>query len=135
MCFFFKSMRLSHLLKPYHRTSKRVHQQMLDGTSPSRKQSNELNNNETSTLNNNLLSVANAGHQVSFRASSKPFIIRPPASSLCPSFTNLSSKPLLVLINPKSGGKIGPKLLKKFGWHLNARQVFDLTQPGCPRFP
>lgn len=43
------------------------------------------------------------------------------------------SKPLLVLINPKSGGKIGPKLLKKFSWLLNTRQVFDLSQN--PKFP
>ena len=61
------------------------------------------------------------------------FIIRPPSSI---SNQNLSLvKPLLVLINPKSGGKLGPKLLKKFTWLLNARQVFDLTLPGCPKLP
>lgn len=133
---------MSHLLKPYHRTSKRVHQQL--DNSPSRKVSNEINANATvnlsnsdqsTTSNNNLLNVSNLSHQVSFRSAYKPFIIRPPSSNLGPSFTNLSSKPLLVLINPKSGGKLGPKLLKKFGYHLNARQVFDLTQSGCPRFP
>lgn len=39
-------------------------------------------------------------------------------------------KPVIVFINPKSGGNQGTKLLQKFQWHLNPRQVFDLTQGG-----
>lgn len=39
-------------------------------------------------------------------------------------------KPVIVFINPKSGGNQGVKLLQKFQWHLNPRQVFDLTQGG-----
>ncbi|KAI5732750.1 hypothetical protein M8J76_003712 [Diaphorina citri] len=52
----------------------------------------------------------------------KTFVIKPIPS------TNI--KPLIVFINPKSGGNQGAKLLQKFQWLLNPRQVFDLTQGG-----
>ncbi|KAM4601894.1 diacylglycerol kinase zeta-like [Polymixia lowei] len=52
----------------------------------------------------------------------KPFIIRPIPSPLM--------KPLLVFVNPKSGGNQGTKMLQSFMWYLNPRQVFDLSQGG-----
>uniref|UniRef100_A0A8C5QMS4 Diacylglycerol kinase n=1 Tax=Leptobrachium leishanense TaxID=445787 RepID=A0A8C5QMS4_9ANUR len=52
----------------------------------------------------------------------RPFIIRP---SPCPLM-----KPVLVFVNPKSGGNQGVKILQSFMWYLNPRQVFDLSQDG-----
>ncbi|XP_076064049.1 retinal degeneration A isoform X9 [Oratosquilla oratoria] len=52
----------------------------------------------------------------------KPFAIKP--------IPNANVKPVIVFINPKSGGNQGAKLMQKFQWLLNPRQVFDLTQGG-----
>ncbi|KAM9301546.1 diacylglycerol kinase zeta [Gastrophryne carolinensis] len=52
----------------------------------------------------------------------RPFIIRP---APCPLM-----KPVLVFVNPKSGGNQGIKILQSFMWYLNPRQVFDLSQGG-----
>ncbi|KAA0723471.1 Diacylglycerol kinase zeta [Triplophysa tibetana] len=52
----------------------------------------------------------------------KPFIVRPIPSQLM--------KPLVVFVNPKSGGNQGAKIIQSFMWYLNPRQVFDLSQGG-----
>jgi len=52
----------------------------------------------------------------------KIFIVKPIPSQ--------QAKPILVFINPKSGGNQGAKLLHKFYWLLNPRQVFDLSEGG-----
>jgi diacylglycerol kinase (ATP) len=56
--------------------------------------------------------------------SARPFCLKPIPSNI---------SPVLVFINPKSGGNQGAKLMQKFQWLLNPRQVFDMfdhTQGG-----
>ncbi|XP_078271229.1 diacylglycerol kinase zeta isoform X2 [Rhinoraja longicauda] len=54
----------------------------------------------------------------------RPFIIKPIPSNLM--------KPLLVFVNPKSGGNQGAKIIQSFMWYLNPRQVFDMCH-GSPK--
>lgn len=52
----------------------------------------------------------------------RTFVIKPIPSS--------HVKPIVVFINPKSGGNQGVEILQKFQWLLNPRQVFDLGISG-----
>lgn len=52
----------------------------------------------------------------------RTFVIKPMPSS--------HVKPIVVFINPKSGGNQGVEILQKFQWLLNPRQVFDLGISG-----
>lgn len=63
-----------------------------------------------------------AGKKKSKEKELRTFVIKPIPT---PNVT-----PVVVFINPKSGGNQGAKLLQKFQWLLNPRQVFDLTQGG-----
>ncbi|KAK6736506.1 hypothetical protein RB195_019285 [Necator americanus] len=65
------------------------------------------------------------------RQSKRPtrqFIVKPNDWSAGP------SQPLLVFVNPKSGGNKGSKALHTLCWLLNPRQVFDITSLKGPKF-
>ncbi|XP_055625331.1 eye-specific diacylglycerol kinase isoform X2 [Toxorhynchites rutilus septentrionalis] len=64
------------------------------------------------------------------KASKKASAPKEPRTFVVKPIPTANITPVLVFINPKSGGNQGAKLLQKFQWLLNPRQVFDLTQGG-----
>ena len=60
--------------------------------------------------------------QVRGKTCQPTFLLKPIPSPTC--------CPVIVFLNPKSGGNQGAKLIQKFQWWLNPRQVFDLSQGG-----
>lgn len=59
----------------------------------------------------------------------RPFIVKPMDVSITG-----PTQPLLVFVNPKSGGNKGSKALHTLCWLLNPRQVFDITALKGPKY-
>uniref|UniRef100_A0A0K0DP99 DAGKc domain-containing protein n=1 Tax=Angiostrongylus cantonensis TaxID=6313 RepID=A0A0K0DP99_ANGCA len=62
------------------------------------------------------------------RKTTRQFVVKPNEWSRGP------SQPLVVFVNPKSGGNKGSKALHTLCWLLNPRQVFDITSLKGPKF-
>uniref|UniRef100_A0A7E4V577 Diacylglycerol kinase n=1 Tax=Panagrellus redivivus TaxID=6233 RepID=A0A7E4V577_PANRE len=59
----------------------------------------------------------------------RPFVVKPMDQSIIG-----PTVPLLVFVNPKSGGNKGSKALHTLCWLLNPRQVFDITAMKGPKY-
>ncbi|KAL3104821.1 hypothetical protein niasHT_024020 [Heterodera trifolii] len=101
-----------------------------------------------------MLAYADAAAQKRSRRRSKyrAFVVKPPPPSRCSSsqahgvanaysrwataaqLQPLPIQPLLVFVNPKSGGNKGAKALNTLCWLLNPRQVFDVNVMRGPKY-
>uniref|UniRef100_A0AC34GT55 Diacylglycerol kinase n=1 Tax=Panagrolaimus sp. ES5 TaxID=591445 RepID=A0AC34GT55_9BILA len=59
----------------------------------------------------------------------RPFVVKPMDAAVI-----RPTQPLLVFVNPKSGGNKGSKALHTLCWLLNPRQVFDITALKGPKY-
>ncbi|ULU06531.1 hypothetical protein L3Y34_018406 [Caenorhabditis briggsae] len=74
-------------------------------------------------------SRAPSAHPRKHKRSHRQFVVKP--TDL---WSSGPSQPLLVFVNPKSGGNKGSKALHTLCWLLNPRQVFDITSLKGPKF-
>lgn len=113
----FHQLYMKHNASETHPTTGRRHHRRHSHATVSSSHTASLLSADSKPFATSSASITPYLHQVH-----RSFVIKPIPSA--------NSKPLLVFINPKSGGNQGAKLMQKFQWHLNPRQVFDLTQGG-----
>jgi diacylglycerol kinase (ATP) len=65
-------------------------------------------------------------HRKPLKRKYRPFVVKPMDQG--------PTQPLLVFVNPKSGGNKGNKALHTLCWLLNPRQVFDITALKGPKY-
>ncbi|NP_001355416.1 Diacylglycerol kinase [Caenorhabditis elegans] len=80
-------------------------------------------------LANRKRSSRTPSHPRKHKKSHRQFVVKP--TDL---WSSGPSQPLLVFVNPKSGGNKGSKALHTLCWLLNPRQVFDITSLKGPKF-
>ncbi|KAI6193667.1 Diacylglycerol kinase [Aphelenchoides besseyi] len=68
-------------------------------------------------------------HRKPLKRKYRPFVVKPMDVPL-----SGPTQPLLVFVNPKSGGNKGSKTLHTLCWLLNPRQVFDITALKGPTY-
>ncbi|KAI6237999.1 Diacylglycerol kinase [Aphelenchoides fujianensis] len=68
-------------------------------------------------------------HRKPLKRKYRPFVVKPMDAGL-----SSPAQPLLVFVNPKSGGNKGSKALHTLCWLLNPRQVFDITALKGPTY-
>ena len=87
--------------------------QVLAKSSVRKRRRSSAGRRSSSICSDDVVAVGGAG---------RTFVVKPVPSSSC--------RPLLVFVNPRSGGNQGARLMHKLQWLLNPRQVFDLTDNG-----
>jgi diacylglycerol kinase (ATP) len=73
--------------------------------------------------------AAGNAHRKPLKRKYRPFVVKPTDTTITG-----PTQPLLVFVNPKSGGNKGCKALHTLCWLLNPRQVFDITALKGPKY-